>query len=428
VPNPAELGFWEIRGTVPLPSGRGFWSYERPSQTEGGKSDVGKRKKTYEEINERIKRGEAVVVTADEVVSMARESGLEEVVEKVDVVTTATFGAMCSSGAFLNFGHSDPPIKMSKVWLNDVPAYAGIAAVDAYIGATELSEREGIDYGGAHIIEDLVSGKRIRLKAISYGTDCYPRREIETYIDKDSINEAFLFNPRNAYQNYAAATNSTNRILHTYMGTLLPRFGNVTYSTAGQLSPLLNDPEYVTVGIGTRIFLAGAQGYVAWNGTQHYPSRQRGPNGVPVGGAGTIAVIGDLKQMNPKYLRAARFYGYGVSLYVGIGVPIPVLDEEIARWVSVSDAEIMTGIYDYGVPSRQRPLMNTVSYAQLRSGSVQVDGKRTKTAPLSSLAMAREIAETLKSEIQAGAFFLTEPVARLPLTATSNQLAAGGEK
>lgn len=389
---------------------------------------MGKRKKTYEEINERIKRGEAVVVTADEVVSMARESGLEEVVEKVDVVTTATFGAMCSSGAFLNFGHSDPPIKMSKVWLNDVPAYAGIAAVDAYIGATELSEREGIDYGGAHIIEDLVSGKRIRLKAISYGTDCYPRREIETYIDKDSINEAFLFNPRNAYQNYAAATNSTNRILHTYMGTLLPRFGNVTYSTAGQLSPLLNDPEYVTVGIGTRIFLAGAQGYVAWNGTQHYPSRQRGPNGVPVGGAGTIAVIGDLKQMNPKYLRAARFYGYGVSLYVGIGVPIPVLDEEIARWVSVSDAEIMTGIYDYGVPSRQRPLMNTVSYAQLRSGSVQVDGKRTKTAPLSSLAMAREIAETLKSEIQAGAFFLTEPVARLPLTATSNQLAAGGEK
>lgn len=389
---------------------------------------MGKRKKTYEEINERIKRGEAVVVTADEVVSMARESGVEEVVEKVDVVTTATFGAMCSSGAFLNFGHSDPPIKMSKVWLNDVPAYAGIAAVDAYIGATELSEREGINYGGAHIIEDLVSGKRIRLKAISYGTDCYPRREIETYIDKDSINEAFLFNPRNAYQNYAAATNSTNRILHTYMGTLLPRFGNVTYSTAGQLSPLLNDPEYVTVGIGTRIFLAGAQGYVAWNGTQHYPSRQRGPNGVPVGGAGTIAVIGDLKQMNPKYLRAARFYGYGVSLYVGIGVPIPVLDEEIARWVSVSDAEIMTGIYDYGVPSRQRPLMNTVSYAQLRSGSVQVDGKRTKTAPLSSLAMAREIAETLKSEIQAGAFFLTEPVARLPLTATSNQLAAGGEK
>ena len=389
---------------------------------------MAKRKRTYDEINERIRKGEAVVVTADEVTAIAKESGVEQVLEKVDVVTTATFGAMCSSGAFLNFGHSEPPIKMTKVWLNDVPAYTGLAAVDAYIGATELSEREGMNYGGAHVIEDLISGKRIRLRATAYGTDCYPRREIETYIDKDSINEAFLFNPRNAYQNYAAATNSTDRILHTYMGTLLPRFGNVTYSTSGQLSPLLNDPEYLTVGIGTRIFLGGAQGYVAWNGTQHNPSRQRGPNGVPIGAAGTIAVIGDLKQMSPRYLRAARFYGYGVTLYVGIGVPIPVLDEDIARFVSVSDADITTGICDYGIPSRQRPAVATVSYAQLRSGWVEIDGKKVRTAPLSSLAMAREIAEVLKSQIETGKFLLTEPVARLPLTATVRQLAAGGEE
>ena len=91
--------------------------------------------KSYEEINERIRKGQAVVLTAEEVSQMAQEQGVTAVARKVDVVTTGTFGPMCSSGAFLNFGHSEPPIKMKRVWLNDVPAYAGIAAVDAYIGA-----------------------------------------------------------------------------------------------------------------------------------------------------------------------------------------------------------------------------------------------------------------------------------------------------
>jgi len=213
------------------------------------------------------------------------------------VVTTGTFGAMCSSGAFLNFGHSDPPIKMSRTFLNGVEAYSGLAAVDAYLGATQPSQNPeiGLDYGGSHVIEDLIRGKEVELIAEAYGTDCYPLKTVETPITLDKINQATMLNPRNCYQNYAVATNSTPETLYTYMGTLLPNSGNVTYSSAGALSPLINDPYFQTIGVGTRIFLCGAEGYIVSEGTQHSTEVER-RNGVPVGSAGTLMLQGDMKK------------------------------------------------------------------------------------------------------------------------------------
>lgn len=371
-------------------------------------------RKSYEEINHRIAKGEAVVVTAEEIIPMVEEMGIKETAKKVDVVTTATFGPMCSSGAFLNFGHSDPPIKMSKIWLNGVPASGGLAAVDTYIGATEHAERNGTTYGGAHVIEDLIAGKKVLLKAYGSRTDCYPSREIEGYIDIDSLNEAFLFNPRNAYQNYAAATNSSDKTLYTYMGVLLPGFGNATYSTSGQLSPLLNDPEYRTIGIGTPIFLGGARGYVAWYGTQHKSEVDRGENGVPIGNGATLSLIGDMKEMSSDYIKAALFHNYGISLFVGVGIPIPILDEEMVKFTSVADKDIYTWLYDYSVPRRSRPALAKVSYEELRSGEIFVEGKRIATAPLSSMLKAREIADKLKEWIKSGEFLLNPPVQHLP--------------
>ena len=377
--------------------------------------------KSYEEINERIRKGQAVVLTAEEVSQMAQEQGVTAVARKVDVVTTGTFGPMCSSGAFLNFGHSEPPIKMKRVWLNDVPAYAGIAAVDAYIGATEVADNDE-HYGGAHVIEDLIAGKKVHLRATAPGTDCYPRRSIDTWVTKDDLNECFLFNPRNAYQNYGAATNTSERILYTYMGMLLPRCGNVTYSTAGELSPLLNDPYLRTIGLGTRIFLGGTEGYIAWNGTQHNPSRPRNDCGIPTGGAATLSLVGNLKAMSPEFIRAAVFEKYGISLSVGVGIPIPVLDEDIAKAVSVTNADIETSLFDYSVPSRNRPSLGVYNYEQLRSGSITFKGRSLRTAPMSSLPKARQIAGQLKDWIAAGRFEVSRPVAPLPETAKLNSL------
>lgn len=358
-------------------------------------------KRTIEEINEKIKKGDVCVVTAEEMKEIVEELGAEGAFKEVDVVTTGTFGAMCSSGAFFNFGHSDPPIKMQKVWLNDVEAYTGIAAVDAYLGVTQLSESRE-DYGGAHVIEELVSGREVELKAIGYGTDCYPRKSIVTEISLEDVNQAVMVNPRNAYQRYKAATNSSDRILRTYMGTLLPHFGNVTFAGCGEISPLNNDPEYRTIGIGTRIFLCGAKGYIIGEGTQHSPP------------FGTLMVKGNLKEMKPEYMKAIVMPGYGVSLCVGIGIPIPILDVDMARFTGVRDEEIFTEIVDFGVPRRDRPVVKRVSYAELKSGKVEINGEKVRVSPLSSYYMARKIMEDLKELIEKGEFFLTSLVERIP--------------
>ncbi len=382
-------------------------------------------KKTYEEINEKIRRGKAVVVTAEEMIGIVRDSGAKGAAARVDVVTTATFGPMCSSGVLLNTGHTKPRMNYKSAWLNGVPAYCGIAAVDMYLGATAIPDDDPANkvfpgefaYGGGHVIEELVAGKELVLEAVSHGSQCYPRRELCSKVTLKDFASATLFNPRNAYQNYNVAVNAKGRkSVYTYLGILRPNMGNATYCSAGQLSPLLNDPEYRTIGLGTRIFLGGGTGHVVWHGTQHDPGVARNERGVPKGGAGTVAVMGDLKGMSPKYLRGVSMTGYGVSLAVGIGVPIPVLDEEIARACSVSDADIVAPIVDYSedYPNLSGEPLAHATYAELRSGSITVRGKRVETASLSSMPMAREIASLLKKRIAAGKFLLARPVELLP--------------
>jgi uncharacterized protein (DUF39 family) len=382
--------------------------------------------KTIAEINQKIKNGQAVVVTADEIIDIVKEKGIKETAKEVDVVTTGTFGPMCSSGAYLNTGHTQPRIKFGggRVYLNDVLTYAGLAAVDLFIGATAIPDDDPrnkvypgeFNYGGGHVIEDLVSGKDLRFTATAYGTDCYPGKKLETLINLKDINEAVLFNVRNAYQNYNVAVNLSDRKIYTYMGVLKPNLGNANYCSAGQLSPLLNDPFYKTIGIGTKIFLGGGIGYVAWQGTQHNPTVPRGENGVPKKPAGTLAVIGDLKQMKPEWLRGTSMQGYGCTITIGIGIPIPVLSEEILGYTIVKDAEILAPVVDYSeaYPQRKADILGEVSYSQLRSGNIRVKNKEIPTSSLSSYPKALEIANLLKNWIIKGEFLLTEPVAPIP--------------
>lgn len=345
-----------------------------------------------------------MVMTAEEFVEYSKDHGVTAAAREVDVVTTGTFGAMCSSGAFLNFGHTEPPIKMQHCWLNDVPAYRGLAAVDAYIGATAMSEKLGFEYGGGHVIESLVAHHDVELRADAYGTDCYPRKEIETTITIDDLNQAILLNPRNAYERYNAATNGTDRTIYTYMGTLLPRYGNITYSGSGELSPLHKDKGLETIGLGTKIFLGGGTGYIIGEGTQHFPQQE----------FATVMVRGDLKQMMPKYLRGGTFHKYGTTLYVGLGIPIPIINERVAESAALPDGQITTNILDYGVPSRSRPVVRKVSYEELKSGKVTIKDRNVRTSPVSSFKYAKEIAEMLKGWIKAKSFLLTRPVELVP--------------
>ncbi len=381
--------------------------------------------KTYAEINKKIESGKAVVLTAEEVIDYVDKRGLEAAAKEVDVVTTATFGPMCSSGCFLNFGHSKPKMRISEAWINDVQAYCGIAAVDVYMGATQLRQNDPANmyhpgefrYGGGHVIEDLVAGKKLQLFGLSYGTDDYPRREIRTLFDINDLNQAIMVNPRNCYQNYNVAVNASDKRIYTYLGILKARMRNMTYSSAGQLSPLLNDPYYETIGIGSSIWLAGARGIVYAQGTQHCSLVERSENGVPEEGAGTLALSADMKEMLPEFVRGASFKGYGVSLALGVGIPIPILNPEILRRTTVRDRDIMACVIDYSsdYPQKTGKVLARYNYEQLRSGEVELEGKKIPVTSLSSYNKALKICGLLKAEIEEGRFLLSEPSRRLPL-------------
>jgi L-aspartate semialdehyde sulfurtransferase len=364
--------------------------------------------RTIEEINQKIRKGDAQVLTAEEMKKLVESSGVEVAFKEVDVVTTGTFGAMCSSGALVNLGHSDPPIKIQRAWLNDVEVCHPGAAVDLFIGAANMSEKQPLEYGGGHVIQDLVAGNEVELRATAYGTDCYPRTAVKTTITKEDLNQFILLNFRNCYQRYNCAINTSDETIYTYMNKLLPRMRNATFSGAGELNPLMNDPDYETIGFGTKIFLGGGEGYIIGEGTQHSPKNLNG----------TLMVKGDAKKMSAEFLQGAAFTRYGTSIYVGLGIPIPILNEGLVRKTAIRDSEIFTDVIDYSVMRRDKPKLRKVSYAELKSGSITVNDKRVRVSSLSSLKMAKKVARTLKSWIDDGQFTLTAPIERLPLDTT----------
>jgi len=374
--------------------------------------------RTIAEINEKINRQTAVVWTVEELKARVAEVGVTQAAKEVDVITTGTFEPMESSGAIINLGHTDPPIKIRRCWLDGVPAYSGFGAVDLYLGATQAVEaidgEEVREKGGGHVISDLIAGLPIHLRALGQVTDCYPRATFETTITRDTINQFYLFNPRNLYQNFIVGVNGGDRPLHTYLGPLQPRLGNAVYSNPGALSPLLNDPNLQLIGIGTRIFLGGGIGYVAWEGTQHFPLQKRLSNDTPIGPAATLALIGDAKQMDTRWVRGCYFKSYGPSVMIGVGVPLPVLNEEVVAHCAVQDNDLVAPIVDFSIPRRVRPTFGLVSYAQLKSGRIAIEGKPVRVAPLASLFLSRQVTITLKQWIEAGKFTLSEPVAPIP--------------
>jgi L-aspartate semialdehyde sulfurtransferase len=375
--------------------------------------------RTIAEINEKISRKRAVVWTVEELKARVAEIGVNKTAKEVDVITTGTFEPMESSGAIINLGHTDPPIKIRRCWLDGVPAYAGFGAVDLYLGAScpvdSLDGEEVREHGGGHVIEDLIAGKSIQVRAVGQVTDCYPRATFETTVTRDTINQFYLFNPRNLYQNFIVGVNGGDRPLHTYLGPLQPRLGNAVYSNPGSLSPLLNDPDLQLVGIGTKIFLAGGIGYVAWEGTQHFPLQKRLENRTPIGPSATLALIGDAKQMDARWIRGCYFKSYGPSLMMGVGVPLPVLNAGVVERCAVQDKDLVAPIVDFSIPRRVRPTFGLVSYAQLKSGRITIEGRTVRVASLASLFLSRQVAQELKQWITEGIFTLTEPVAPIPM-------------
>jgi uncharacterized protein (DUF39 family) len=120
--------------------------------------------------------------------------------------------------------------------------------------------------------------------------------------------------------------------------------------------------------------------------------------------------------MDPNWLMGVSMQGYGCSLAVGLGIPIPLLNEEVAQYTAIADEEIFTQVVDYGqdYPNGISTTHGRVSYAELKSGSITLNGRAVPTVPLSSVVRARMIAGTLKKWISTGQFLLGEPQFTLP--------------
>lgn len=361
--------------------------------------------KSYQEINKKIQEGSAVILTAEEMVELVEKEGVEYAAEKVDVVTTATFGCMCSSGVFFNIPQPNPPIKMETVKVDGVNAYHGNAAADFYLGVTQKNPNDEL-IGGGHVIERLLKRKSVLIEATGAGTDCYPRKSLKTHLNLDDFNQAVMVNPRNAYQRYVCAVNgNTEKTIHTYMGKLLPNYKNGACGGVGTISPLNNDPQYQTIGLGTQIFLGGALGAIIGPGTQHNPKTQ----------FGNLMVTGDLKKMSAEFIAGAAIAGYGTSCFIGLGVPIPIINENLARTCGTPDEEIFTSVMDYSTGERDRPTLGEVSYAELKSREIEIDGKKIPVSSTSSYPKARKITHILKQWVKNGVFSFKPPVSPLPL-------------
>ena len=136
--------------------------------------------------------------------------------------------------------------------------------------------------------------------------------------------------------------------------------------------------------------------------------------------------MGDMKQMDPDYVRGLDITGYGISLAIGIGVPIPVLNEDVMRRCAISNDQIFAEMVDYSLPSN-RPCMQRYSYEELRSGMIEYQGKKIRTSSMSSLAGARKVAGKLKDWIEHGEFLLNEPALKLPESGSVKPLLERGE-
>ena len=139
-------------------------------------------------------------------------------------------------------------------------------------------------------------------------------------------------------------------------------------------------------------------------------------------GSGTLALTGDMKQMDRRFVRGVSFKGYGVSLSIGVGIPIPILSPEILKRTTVRDEEIFAPVIDYSdaYPNRKSDIIARVSYGELRTGKITIQGNEVRVGSLSSYSMALEVAEILAGEIRAGRFAVTPPIT--PLTTEQSMM------
>jgi putative methanogenesis marker 16 metalloprotein len=292
--------------------------------------------KEFSEILERIERGEAVVLTAEEVSRLVEDEDRSSL-DEVDVVTTATRAVMSGTYALLTFPVAGPGsfLRAKNVWLNGISAQVGpcpnekLGVLDMVIFGTAHS-RDRPDYGGGHLFRDLVEGKTIQVEV---QTD--EGGLLQAEVGLEDMPQARMFGSRHAFKNYSAFVNPGDQPVRTIFHArgFEPHCQGATFSGCGQINPLKNDPLLETIGIGTRILLNGAEGYVLGTGTRS--SRDR-PN---------LSGFADMHHMTAEYM-GGFVTGLGPECICSLAVPVPVISSTILEEIARRDREIALPVND----------------------------------------------------------------------------------
>jgi putative methanogenesis marker 16 metalloprotein len=292
--------------------------------------------KEFSEILERIERSEAVVLTAEEVSRLVEDEDRSSL-EEVDVVTTATRAVMSGTYAILSFPVAEPGSfqRARNVWLNGISAQVGpcpnenLGLLDLIVFGTACS-RDRPDYGGGHLFRDLVEGKTIQVEV---QTD--EGGLLQAEVGLEDMPQARMFGSRHAFKNYSAFVNPGSRSVRTIFHArgFEPHCQGATFSGCGQINPLKCDPLLETIGIGTRILLNGAEGYVLGTGTRS--SRDK-PN---------LSGFADMHHMTAEYM-GGFVTGLGPECICSLAVPIPVTSPTILEEIARRDREIALPVND----------------------------------------------------------------------------------
>ncbi len=313
------------------------------------------RQKEIKTINKKIENGEATVMTAEELCNLIR-SGEKLTVEDIDVVTSATKALMSGTLAIFTIPIAERGAfrRAESLWLNGIPAFPGpcpnerLGLVDAILYGTEYS-RTDPNYGGGHLFRNIVEKKQIEVEVKT--------SEGKTIITSSSLDEmdfARMLTTRSVYKNYAAFVNPKKETVKTIFSVtgLNGPYREATICGCGELNPIAKDPNLAVIGVGTKLLINGAKGYVMGRGTR---SRQNNPN---------LMLEADMFNMNPLYMGGFKT-SESPEVIVSCAIPIPIISEAILEAVTITDEDIPLPVMDIN----NREIITNSKYSEAWQGN-----------------------------------------------------------
>jgi uncharacterized protein (DUF39 family) len=358
--------------------------------------------RTEAELQRRQREGTLRVRQAADFRRLAQDDGLEAAYGQTDVVVAATAEFTAHASLHLSLGPTDPPIRLRDPRIGGVAALAGGAGTDLVLPTA-----------GGRVLAEWLAGRPVDLTATGEGTTLHPRRELHTVLHLEDVGSGQLVLPRAITENGVVAISSAEGVLHSPYGPLLGPWAQALYTCSGADSIGLAMPGLAHLGPGSPVLVAGALGWVLGPGGSHQPQPKRLASG-HARTPGAVAAVGvTLHDLQGRWLRAGWLEGQGDVLLVAIAAPVPLINGASAIGAATSNRALEAPVLDVAIPRRLKPSFGGVSYSALRTGWIEVEGRRLRALPAHSPRLAMEIGAELAVRLEENRFPLRLPLAPL---------------